>query len=177
MSVPSFTKPPLLIIAALAAIAIVAATALVAAARLSAAEASSSAQPPGSLATLPRATHAGQQTVFGRIVSFGRRPGHFVMRLDPALWLTGYTAQRAKGSTDVPNDYFILDETHTTLSYVVPRNANVTVLTNGTHTTTISVSRLALRVDRGWTRGQGFWLLVGSKYPSSALSIDQQYQP
>jgi len=176
MSVRSFTKPPLLIIAAVAAVAIVAAAVLVAAATLSAAPTASSAQP-GSLLTLPRATQAGQQTVFGRIVSLDRRAGHFSMRFDPALWLTGYTAQRAKGSTDVPNDYFILDETHTTLSYVVPRKADVTVLTKGTHTTTISVSRLALRVHRGWTRGQGFWLLTGSRYPSSALSIDEQYQP
>ena len=40
-----------------------------------------------------------------------------------------------------------------------------------------TVAGLAQRVRTGSTNRRGFWILVGNKYPSSVLSIDQQYQP
>ena len=42
---------------------------------------------------------------------------------------------------------------------------------------TISVATLARRVRGGQEQGVGFWLLIGNKYPTPVLSIDQQYQP
>ena len=42
---------------------------------------------------------------------------------------------------------------------------------------TISVAALARRVRGGQEQGVGFWLLIGNKYPTPVLSIDQQYQP
>jgi hypothetical protein len=139
------------------------------------------AQQQAPLLKLPRAADAGQQTQFGRIDSLTRAGSRYVLRFDPASFLTGYTAERAKredtGSGDVPNDYYILDETHRLLSYVVPAGTPVTVLTHGTNTTPISVTALARRVRSGREKGIGFWLLIGSKYPTPALSIDQQYQP
>jgi hypothetical protein len=161
-----FKKPTILTVTVIALLAAAALTA----ARLSAA-------PSAPLLTLPRAASAGQMTLFGHIRSLTPQGKHFVMRFDPALWLTGVTAQRAAGTTDVPNDYYILDETHSLLTYVVPATAKVTILTHGTNTTPITISRLAHRVASGGTKGEGFWILVGNKYPSPVLSLDQQYQP
>ncbi len=139
------------------------------------------AQRQAPLLKLPRAADAGQQTQFGRINSLTRVGSRYVLRFDPASFLTGYTAERAKredtGSGDVPNDYYILDETHRLLSYVVPAATPVTVLTHGTNTTPISVAALARRVRSGQEKGVTFWLLIGNKYPTPVLSIDQQYRP
>jgi len=133
------------------------------------------------LLTLPRAAQAGQQTQFGHISSLNRVGARYIMRFDPAWMLTGYPAQRAKledtGSADVSDDYYIVDETHRLLSYVVPAGAPVTVLAHGTNTTTISVAALARRVRSGQEQSVGFWLLIGNKYPTPVLSIDQPYRP
>jgi hypothetical protein len=134
------------------------------------------------LLSLPRAAKAGQQTQFGYIHSL-RAAGHgrYVLRFDPAWFLTGYTAERASledtGSTDVANDYYIVDETHRLLSYVVPAATPVTVLMHGTSTKRISVAALARRVRSGQEKGVTFWLLIGNKYPTPVLSIDQPYRP
>jgi hypothetical protein len=143
----------------------------------SASHAVSHAQGQTALLTLPRATTAGQSTLFGHIRSLKPVGNRFELRFDPALWLTGITAQRAKGSKDVPNDYFILDTDHRLLTYIVPQTAHVTILTRGTNTTPISVARFAERVAGDKTRHAGFWLLIGKQYPSPVLTIDQQYQP
>jgi hypothetical protein len=154
---------------------------LSAAALLAALATAAAAQRQAPLLTLPRAADAGQQTQFGRISSLTRVGSRYILRFDPASFLTGYTAERAKhedtGSSDVPNDYYIVDETHRLLSYVVPAGTPVTVLTHGTNTTTTSVAALARRVRNGDERGIGFWLLIGKQYPTPVRSIDQQYQP
>ena len=133
------------------------------------------------LLTLPRSTVAGQQTIFGRIAYVKHRAHSYELGFDPAWWLTGFTAKRAHladtGSREVPNDYYIVDETHRVLAYILPRSAHVTVLRGGTNTTTIAPAALARGVKSGTTRGQGFWIKISSKYPSAVLSIDQQYQP
>jgi hypothetical protein len=167
-----FRKPSLVIFTAVAVLI----AAVFASARLSAAPASP-AQRQASLLKLPRATSAGQMTLFGHIKLLKPAGPRFELRFDPAWWLTGVTAQRAKGSTDVPNDYYILDESHRLLTYVVRANAHVTVLTAGTNTRAITVARLADRVKSGKTKSAGFWIQVGDKYPSPVLSLDQQYQP
>ena len=154
---------------------------LSAAALLAALTTAAAAQRQAPLLTLPRAADAGQQTQFGRISSLSRVGSRYILRFDPASLLTGYTAQRAKredtGSSEVPNDYYILDETHRLLSLVVPTATPVTVLTHGTNTTPISMAALARRVRSGQEKGVTFWLLIGNKYPTPVLSIDQQYRP
>ncbi len=154
---------------------------LSAAALLAALTTAAAAERQAPLLTLPRAAEAGQQTQFGRIGSLTRIGSRYILRFDPASLLTGYTAQRAKredtGSSEVPNDYYILDETHRLLSYVVPAATPVTVLTHGTNTTPISMAALARRVRSGREKGVTFWLLIGNKYPTPVLSIDQQYRP
>jgi hypothetical protein len=113
------------------------------------------------------------------------------VRFDPALFLSGETANRAAAEDGVvppgepvPNDYYIRNETKKQLTYRVPANAKVTVVTNdsrGVHSTRIAVSELAAIV-RGRNPKQrklfgpylGFWArTVGDR----VTALDQQYQP
>jgi hypothetical protein len=142
------------------------------------------------LLRLPRATPAGQTTVFGHIKSLTREGGRWEMRFDPALVLKGAAAEQAAfedtGSRDVPNDSYTLEEGHRLVTYVVSSKAPVTVLTRGLGTATITVAELSqilkgknpkhrLLFDRA--NGLGYWVRVGDKYPNPVLSLDQQYQP
>ena len=62
----------------------------------------------GALLKLPPAAAAGEFTMYGHIKSLTRKGRRFELRFDPALWLTGATASRAKiedtVSGDVAND-------------------------------------------------------------------------
>ncbi|MDQ2984205.1 MAG: hypothetical protein M3R70_09830 [Actinomycetota bacterium] len=137
---------------------------------------------------LPTATPAGETALWGHIKSLKHKGGHFELRFDPALFLHGVTADRvaAEDGQKVANDYYVVDESHRKLTYVVPTNARVTVLNRDLHSVRIPVSELAQIVKgknprhrRLFSRdnGLGFWLRVGDKYPNPALSLDQQYQP
>ena len=154
----------------------------------------SASQAPTSLnVQLPPATRAGQTTQWGHIKSLRRKDGHFEMRFDPGLMLHGVAAESAAvedGATSpgqgVPNDYYIVDEGHRLLTYVVAANASVRIVTAGDFHVRITVSELAKlfsgknprhRALMGGVRGFGFWIRVGDKYPNPVLSLDQQYQP
>jgi hypothetical protein len=159
------------------------AAAAVTSARLSAAPASSRTSRSTALLTLPRAAAPGQTTVYGDIVSLTRKGKHFEVHFDPAWFLTGVTAQRraeqdgyVRPGEAVPNDYYVLDESHRLLTYIVPTGAHVTILTAGTNTNVTTVAGLAQRVRTRATNGRGFWILVG-KWPNHVLSLDQQYHP
>jgi hypothetical protein len=155
-----------------------------ASARLSSATASSPAARQAADQRLPAATPTGETTLYGHVKSLARRGNRYEMRFDPALWLTGVPAERACGCRPVPNDYYILDESHRLLTYVVPASAQVTVLTTGVHGTRITVSELA-QIVRGKNPNHrrlsepkaGFWIRVGFVYPSPVVALDQQYQP
>jgi hypothetical protein len=142
------------------------------------------------LVQLPPAAPAGQQVLWGHIKSLGRKAGRFEMRFDPAWSLNGTAAEHAAledtGSKDVPNDYYVVEESHRLLTYTVASVAHVTVLDRGLRSIVISVSELAQIVkgknpkhralfDRG--NHLGFWIRVGTKYPNPVLELDQQYQP
>jgi hypothetical protein len=139
---------------------------------------------------LPRATPAGQDTLFGHIRSLARAGGKWKLRFDPAVLLRGATAEQEAfeetGSRDVPNDSVTFDETHRLLTYVVAPTATVTIITQGLEPTTISVAELskivagknpAHRKLFGDPKGFGFWIRVGDKYPNPVLTIDEQYHP
>jgi hypothetical protein len=127
---------------------------------------------------------------YGHIRSLVRRGGRFVLRFDPAFWLTGTTATRAaiedkviQPGEIVPNDHYIRDESKKLLTYVVPANARVTILTHGPKSTRITSAELAAIVqgrnprrralfDRG--NNLGYWIgVVGNR----VTWLDQQYQP
>jgi hypothetical protein len=125
-------------------------------------------------ATLPRATPAGQQSLYGHISSITRKGNHYVLRFDPALLLSGLTASRAAlddtGSGDVPNDTYTRDETHKLLTVLVPAGANVTVLAHATCSTQSTVAKLA----KSTTPRRRFWIRVRI---DTVRSIDEQYHP
>jgi hypothetical protein len=125
-------------------------------------------------ATLPRATPAGQQSLFGHISSLTRRGNHYVLRFDPAWLLSGMTANRAAledtGSGDVPNDTYTRDETHKLLTFLVPVDAHVTVLTHATCSTRTTVAKLASSA----TPRRRFWISVRI---DTVRSVDEQYHP
>jgi hypothetical protein len=130
------------------------------------------------------------QTMFGHIRSLVRRGSAYELRLDPAFWLGGVTAQRAavadgvlNPGEPVPNDYYIRDESHRVLVFRVPASARATVLTAGPVSTSVPISELAQIVkgknpkhrklfDRA--RGLGYWMRYAT---DTVLSLDQQYQP
>jgi len=127
---------------------------------------------------------------FGYVRSLAASGGAYRMRFDPALWLSGETANRAAradgvigpGET-VPNDYYIRNESTKPLTYRVPATARVTIvaLAAGPVSTRITVPELAA-ITRGrnpkqrklYGRGLGYWAgIVGDR----AIRLDQQYQP
>ena len=127
---------------------------------------------------------------FGHIKSIKAVDGAYELKLDPAYWLEGLTAQRAaaQAGQTVENDYYILDPDHRLLTYKLPANASATVLTNssgGIKSTRVPISELAQIVkggnpkhrpllEAGSLRTLGYW--VKTKI-DTVVSIDQQYQP
>jgi hypothetical protein len=129
---------------------------------------------------------------FGTIESLTPRGDHYEMRFDPAWLLSGETANVAAAEDGavapgepVPNDYYILDEGHRLLSYIVPDDASVTVLAFGDGSadwapTPITVSELA-QILQGESSIElfepvdtGVWITVDI---DTARAIQQQYRP
>jgi hypothetical protein len=139
----------------------------------------------GSGATPPR-----ELVFYGHVKSLKRAANGYELRVDPALWLGGLTANRAAVEDKaiapgeaVPNDYYIRDEGHGLLTYRVPANARVTVLTykNTIRGTPISAADYAdLLAGRNpkhirlFEPKAGFWIRVAT---DTVRSMDQQYQP
>ena len=126
---------------------------------------------------------------FGHIKSIKAVGGAYELRIDPAYWLEGLTAQRAaaQAGPEADNDYYILDPDHRQLTYKLPAGAAATVLTNASniHSTRVPISELAQIVagknpkhrpllENGSLRTLGYW--VKTKI-DTVVSIDQQYQP
>jgi hypothetical protein len=96
-----------------------------------------------------------ERVQFGHIQSLTRKGDHFEMRFDPAWFLSGETANitaaedgAVEAGQPVPNDNYILEEGHRLLTYLVPDEAHVTVLTKDGDAaqlgaTPITVSELA----------------------------------
>jgi hypothetical protein len=98
---------------------------------------------------LPPAAPSGQWVLFGHIRSLARKNGRFEMRFDPAWWLSGVAAERAavedktiSPGDPVPNDYYIVNEGHRLLTFVVAPRARVTILVDAGWQTKITVSEL-----------------------------------
>jgi hypothetical protein len=130
--------------------------------------------------------------VYAHIKSLVRKGSRFEIRVDPAEFLSGETANRAaiedkvlSPGDVVPNDHYVRDEGHGLLTYRVPAAAHVTVVTNrgtsGIRATPISVSELA-QIVRGknprhralFEPDNAFWIRVAT---DTVRSLDQQYSP
>ena len=134
-----------------------------------------------------------QLVQFGYVKSLVRKGSRYELRFDPALWLSGETANQAAiedgaippGDT-VPNDYYIRNESHRLLTYRVPRTARVTILTNegrGPRATRITVAELAQIVKGRNPRHRSLYDTVNSlgywlrSTVDTVVSLQQQYQP
>jgi hypothetical protein len=129
--------------------------------------------------------------LYGHIESLTPKGDHFELRFDPAWFLSGVTASRAKledtGSSDVPNDNYVVEEGHGLLTYLVPATADITVLSRtgqlpspGFPSTAITASQLAELVDGkepvklAESLESGFWMHVNI---DTVCSLQQQYRP
>ena len=100
----------------------------------------------------------GERVEFGHIESLARVGDHYEMRFDPALILSGETANRAAAEDGVvapgepvPNDNYVVDETHRAYTYLVPDDVKVTLLVRSSPEkwgpTRVTVTQLAKIVD------------------------------
>ncbi len=127
------------------------------------------------------------QLFYGHIASLKPSGQRFVMRFDPAVWLSGKAASdyefARSGMREVANDYIIFDPEHQLFSYFVRSNAKVTVVTNrnGITGAPVSVAALARIVAGKRVPGvvpmepkAGFWVVLRG---NAVVSLEQQYQP
>jgi hypothetical protein len=127
---------------------------------------------------------------FGHIKSLTRKRGRWVMRFDPALFLSGVTANTAAAEDGavapgepVPNDNYVVDESHRLYTYLVADDARITVLTRGGDQlvfTPLTVVGLAKVVD-GTSDLElfepldtGVWITI---HVDTVRAIHQQYRP
>jgi hypothetical protein len=136
----------------------------------------------------PPAAPVGQQVFFGRVKTLKRTGARWLLRFDPAWFLSGLTASRAKledtGSADVPNDNYRVEEGHRLLTFIVSPSARITVLTNegtkGIQSKPITVSQLAAIVAGKSSLKlyepleSGTWIRVRI---DTINELDQQYEP
>ncbi len=136
------------------------------------------------------------QWLYGRIASLKAVKGGYQLFFDPALMLGGIAANYAAAQADgvhcapgaceaVPNDYFVADETHHLYVLLLPRSAQVHVLTTGRIVfpeARISTAQLAGLVAHGHVPGvklfetldSGVWL---EDHFGTIRAIYQQYRP
>lgn len=129
---------------------------------------------------------------FGHIASLEPDGDGYRLRFDPAWFTSGVTANEAAAEDGVvepgepvPNDNYRIEEGHRLLTYLVPEDAEVTVLTRegdpaNFGSTPVTVDELAQLVD-GQTPVElfepldtGVWIRVNI---DTVCSIDQQYVP
>ena len=139
--------------------------------------------------TVTPAAKSNEIAQFGYVKSLERKGSGYEMRFDPALMLTGETANVAAAEDGaipigqpVPNDNYVLDEGHRLLTYEVPADAHVTALTKGVAGSPITVAELAqlVRGENPFPRplfepiSTGFWIRIDV---DTVRSLDQQYHP
>lgn len=128
---------------------------------------------------------------YGHISSLEPSGNGYEMRFDPAWFTSGVTANTAAAEDGVvepgqpvPNDNYRIEEGHRLLTYIVPKDAEVTVLTRQGEgqfgATPITVSDLAQLaageepVELFEPLDTGVWI----RYEiDTVCTIDQQYQP
>ena len=132
------------------------------------------------------------QDLYGHIVSLTPTTTGYLLRFDPAWWLGGVAANVAAAQDEhvscapascapVPNDYYVVDESHRALTFVVPRGVRGTVLTSGSNLagTQIGVGQLARIVAGNGVKlfeplESGIWIRVRI---DTVLTFRQQYRP
>jgi hypothetical protein len=120
-------------------------------------------------------------TEFGFVKSLTQKGTRYELEFDPAWLVSGITASRAAGTNGpVANDFYLVDEGHRVLTYLVPPNARVRVLRRSPTATRISVAQLAALVAGRKPfplyepLTTGFWMVVDG---DTVRSLEQQYKP
>ena len=123
---------------------------------------------------------------YGYIKSLKRKGATFELRFDPAWLLTGKTANQAAledtGSSDVPNDNYVVNESMRAYTFIVSPSAHVTVLKEGVNGSPITVDQLAQLANGGnpfpkplfEPISTGFWISIRN---DTVGSLEQQYHP
>ena len=139
--------------------------------------------------TVTPAAKSNEIAQFGYVKSLERKGSGYEMRFDPALMLSGETANVAAAEDGaipigqpVPNDNYVVDEGRRLLTYEVPADAHVTALTKGVAGSPITVAELAqlVRGENPFPKplfepiSTGFWIRVDV---DTVRSLDQQYHP
>jgi hypothetical protein len=131
---------------------------------------------------LPPGAAAGEVVLYGHVRSLARTGRSFRLRFDPALWLSGTTANRAAIEDGaiapdevVPNDYYIRDETHRLLTFRVRARARARVresssFAEGGSRRRRSASPSSLRSSPAGTRGAGRSSIDGTTSASGSGS-------
>jgi hypothetical protein len=131
-----------------------------------------------------------QLVFFGYVKAITPQGKGFLLRVDPAEYLSGETANRAAIADGVippgdvvPNDHYIRNEGRRTLTYAIAAGTHVSVLTyqGGIRQTRIPVAELD-QITKGrnprkrnlFEPKNGFWIRVAT---DRALALDQQYSP
>jgi hypothetical protein len=134
----------------------------------------------------------GDQSFYGTIVSMTPdRGGGYVMRFDPAWFLSGVTANvlyaedqhktcAPRACDGVPDDYAVLEGGHRALTFLVPAATRGSVLVHGVTGSTVSVAQLAQYVRQGFKAKifepliSGVWIQV---HIDTVQTFRQQYRP
>jgi hypothetical protein len=128
----------------------------------------------------------GEAVQFGYLKSLTKKGSSYELRFDPALFLSGETANVAAaedGAVEpgepVPNDYYVVDEGHRLLTYRVPADAKLTVVALGPKNIPVTIEALAKMVAgkqaAPWMPiSSGVWL---RSRIDTVRSLDQQYRP
>jgi hypothetical protein len=151
--------------------------------------ASSSAKAAPAAASTPCGPSA--VAVYGHVRSLAPKGDHYELRFDPAWFLSGVTANQAMledtGSSDVPNDNYVVEEGHRLFTYLVPTTAHITVLSRegtiegpGFPSRAITVAQLAQLVKGekpvklAESLESGFWMHVNI---DTVCSLEHHYSP
>lgn len=130
--------------------------------------------------------------MYGHIASLKQQGDGYRMRFDPAWFTSGVTANEAAAEDGVvepgepvPNDNYRIEEGHRLLTYLVPADTPVTVLTREGDPTSFGATPITVAELSQLVAGQkpvelfepldtGVWIRV---QVDTVCSIDQQYIP
>jgi hypothetical protein len=140
---------------------------------------------------------AGDQRLFGHVVSLRRSGSGYVLRFDPAWFVSGVTANVAQAEDQgtrcapaacppVANDNYRIDESHRALTFLAPAGVHGTVLVKNAQNggpfpaDRITIAELA-RIVAGRSRltlfeplDSGVWVVV---HVDTVRAFAQQYAP
>jgi hypothetical protein len=133
------------------------------------------------------------QMVYGHVISTEPAKDGYFLHFDPASWLSGITANVAfarsmhqacapRACSPVPNDYYVVDDGHTQLTYFLPHTTSGTVLTRSLAFpgAVVSADRFVRLVAQGAQAplyeplASGVWIRV---HNDTITRFAQQYRP